>query len=82
MCYKETKEDNNIIRRMEGWFLPKYYAVKTGKKPGIYNTWEEAEAQVKGVSNAKYKSFKSEQEALEYIGLNRNDNQVFDERYV
>ncbi|MGM0010967.1 ribonuclease H1 domain-containing protein [Enterococcus sp. DIV1059_1] len=60
----------------------KYYAVKTGKKPGIYNTWAEAEAQVKGVSNAKYKSFKSEQEALEYIGLNRNDNQVFDDTEI
>ncbi|MEY8392381.1 ribonuclease H family protein [Lachnospiraceae bacterium 45-W7] len=46
----------------------KYYAVKKGKTPGIYNSWEECKAQVDGVSSAEYKSFKSEQEARDYIG--------------
>lgn len=32
----------------------KFYAVKVGKIPGIYSTWNECEAQVKGVSGAKY----------------------------
>lgn len=35
----------------------KYYAVKIGIKPGIYETWAECELQIKGVSGAKYKSF-------------------------
>ncbi len=39
----------------------KYYAVWTGKKPGIYTTWAEAERQVKGFPNAKFKSFPSKQ---------------------
>jgi len=42
---------------------PKYYTVWSGKIPGVYNTWEECERQVKGVEGAKYKSFPSRQEA-------------------
>lgn len=46
----------------------KYYAVKNGRKPGIYNTWEECEAQVKGYPGAKFKKFNTETEALEFMG--------------
>lgn len=35
----------------------KYYAVKIGRKPGVYAAWPECEAQVKGFPGAKYKSF-------------------------
>ncbi|MGD1527163.1 viroplasmin family protein [Vibrio owensii] len=35
----------------------KKYVVWVGRKPGVYNTWSEAEKQVKGFSGAKYKSF-------------------------
>lgn len=45
----------------------KYYAVKIGKIPGIYNTWVECEAQVKGISGAKYKSFGTIEEAEKFI---------------
>ncbi len=45
----------------------KFYAVKKGKKPGIYHTWDECRAQVVGFSGAIYKSFKTEQEALDFI---------------
>lgn len=34
-----------------------HYAVLRGRKPGIYNTWEECEQQVKGFSRAKFKKF-------------------------
>lgn len=37
----------------------KYYVVWVGQKPGIYTTWAEAERQVKGYPNAKFKSFPS-----------------------
>ena len=47
--------------------MGKLYAVKVGKTPGIYTTWAEAEAQVKGYSGAKYKSFPTEKEALAYL---------------
>ncbi len=45
-----------------------YYAVKVGKTPGIYSTWAECEAQVKGYSGAIYKKFSTEEEALKFIG--------------
>lgn len=41
----------------------KWYAVKKGKKPGIYTEWPKAETQVKGFPGAKFKGFPSEQEA-------------------
>lgn len=45
----------------------KYYAVKFGTKPGIYETWAECEAQTKGVSGAQYKSFGSLSDAERYM---------------
>ena len=40
-----------------------YYVVWSGKTPGIYDSWEDCEAQVKGVQGAKYKGFASRPEA-------------------
>lgn len=42
----------------------KYYVVWQGKRPGIYNNWNEAEQQIKGVVDAKFKSYESESEAI------------------
>lgn len=47
--------------------LAKHYAVKEGKKPGIYTTWDEAKAQVEGVGGAVYKSFKTLEEAEAFM---------------
>jgi ribonuclease HI len=41
----------------------KFYVVWVGKQPGIYRTWPECQEQVKGLPDAKYKSYESEQEA-------------------
>lgn len=46
----------------------KFYAVKKGKKPGIYTTWSDCQKQVNGFSGAQYKSFKTKNEALVYMG--------------
>ena len=35
----------------------RYYVVWNGIEPGIYHSWEECEAQIKGVKQALYKSF-------------------------
>jgi len=43
--------------------VQKYYVVWQGKIPGIYTSWAEAERQIKGFPAAKFKSFKSKQEA-------------------
>lgn len=41
----------------------KYYVVWQGLKPGIYTSWDECQAQVKGVAAARYKSYKTMAEA-------------------
>lgn len=52
----------------------KYYAVKNGRKAGIYNSLSECEAQVKGFSGAKFKSFFGMREAEEYLNSEEIDN--------
>lgn len=37
----------------------RYYVVWNGLTPGIYHSWEECQAQIKGVKQALYKSFAS-----------------------
>lgn len=46
----------------------KYYAVKHGKVPGVYETWEECKNQVDGVGGAVYKGFPTREEALRFVG--------------
>lgn len=41
----------------------KYYVVWVGVNPGIYTSWDQCNLQIKGFPNAKYKSFKSLDEA-------------------
>lgn len=57
----------------------KYYAVRVGKIPGIYNTWSECEKMVKGYKGAIYKSFLTLDEAKSFLGketsyLNKNES--------
>lgn len=46
----------------------KYYAVKVGKTPGIYTTWDECKDMVHGYPGAIYKSFKTMDEAKQFMG--------------
>jgi ribonuclease HI len=41
----------------------KYYVVWKGRKTGIFTSWAECEAQVKGFNGAEYKAFGSREEA-------------------
>ncbi|KAK6188968.1 hypothetical protein SNE40_005035 [Patella caerulea] len=45
-----------------------FYAVRVGRIPGIYSTWKECEAQVKGFPKPEYRKFPTEAEAEEFIG--------------
>ena len=45
----------------------KYYAVRKGKKPGIYRTGPETQRQVSGFSGAQYKSFTTQAEAEAFM---------------
>ena len=58
----------------------KWYVVWRGKQPGIYTTWADCEAQVKGAQASLYKAFSTPQEAeaafagnpYDYIGQRRD----------
>ena len=51
----------------------KYYVVWEGLKPGIYASWAECQAQIKGYNGAKYKAFDSAEEATMAFKGNFND---------
>lgn len=44
-----------------------FYAVHTGRHPGVYSTWSECQKEVIGFPNAKYKKFSNQDEALSFI---------------
>ncbi len=46
----------------------KFYAVKIGKTPGIYDSWDDCKRMVDGYPGAVYKSFKTIGEAKIFIG--------------
>lgn len=55
----------------------KFYAVRKGKKTGVFLTWEECKRQVDGFSGAEYKSFKTRKEAEEYCDGQKTETAAF-----
>ena len=51
----------------------KFYAVRQGRKTGMFLTWDECKKQVMGYPGAIYKSFGTEAEAKEYLGISGCD---------
>ena len=47
----------------------KFYAVKQGRKTGIFLTWDDCKKQVMGYPGAIYKSFGTREEAEAYLGV-------------
>ena len=54
-----------------------YYAVRRGRKPGIYRTYAECEKQVSGFSHQEYKKFSSREAAEEYMQEKENKAWAF-----
>ncbi|HLQ98634.1 MAG TPA: ribonuclease H family protein [Candidatus Dormibacteraeota bacterium] len=58
----------------------KYYVVWSGRKTGIFTSWDECKQQVHGYQGASYKSYTSKEEAEEAFrggiksGVNQNEN--------
>ena len=52
----------------------KFYAVKQGRKTGMFLTWDDCKKQVMGYPGAIYKSFGTKEEAEEYLGLGAGEN--------
>lgn len=58
--------------------MAKYYAVKVGKKTGIFDNWDECKENVTGYPGALYKSFKNISEAYQYMGWEGAQMSLFD----
>lgn len=46
----------------------KYYAVKVGRHPGIYTTWDACKEEVDGFKNAEFKRFSTKDDAEKFMG--------------
>lgn len=65
----------------------KFYAVRIGRIPGVYTTWEACRQQVEGYPGAVYKSFPGRAEAESYVrgdeeGKGPGDDETLLEAYV
>ena len=47
--------------------MAKYYAVKVGARTGVFMSWEECQKAVDGFPNAKFKKFRSLEEAEKFV---------------
>ena len=59
----------------------KFYAVKKGKIPGIYNSWDDCKKMVDGFPGAVYKSFKTLEEAETFVGAEGSSRKRSDGSY-
>ena len=57
----------------------KVYAVRSGKHPGLYYSWEECKAEIIGFSNAEYKSFENIEDAQAYLDADGLDTETTEE---
>ena len=60
----------------------KFYAVKTGRKPGIYLSWDACKAQITGYSGAVYKGFETEDEARLFLSDSRIEKELSEDALV
>lgn len=57
------------------YLVGKFYAVKKGRKTGIFTTWAECQKQVFGFPKAEFKSFISKQEADDWLKEIKSSNE-------
>ena len=56
----------------------KFYVVWEGRAPGVYDSWEECEAQINGYPGARYKAFSSQSDAVAaFRGDGNDDLEIF-----
>lgn len=54
----------------------KFYAVRKGKKPGIYRSWDECKSMVDGYPGAQYKSFVTKPEAEAFLQMDSQAEEI------
>ena len=57
----------------------KYYAVKIGRIPGIYMSYNECELNVKHFPNARFKSFTTKEEAIDFM---KDSNNIYQNKKI
>lgn len=53
----------------------KYYAVKKGRHPGIYTSWADCQKETNHFKDAQFKSFLTQEEALNYLNPHKQSMQ-------
>ena len=61
--------------------MAKYYAVKVGARTGVFTSWEECQKAVDGFSGAKFKKFRSLDEAERFV-YDDNDSKPIKENLI
>lgn len=59
--------------------VKKYYAVKNGRKTGIFESWDECKEQIQGFKGAIYKGFLKKEDAKAYLSLAYENLDEFDD---
>ena len=52
----------------------KYYVVRKGRRPGIYESWEECKHQISGFDQARFKGFDDLEQAKEWLVLGEQES--------
>ncbi|KAG9290948.1 hypothetical protein G9A89_011098 [Geosiphon pyriformis] len=58
---------HDILLSVARAIKPSFYAVRTGREPGIYLTWDDCQQQVGKFKNASYKKFYTRKEAENFM---------------
>jgi ribonuclease HI len=79
-CFKSfltLEEAQNFIKgNVQSQRIEKFYAVKVGHQPGIYDTWEQCKEKIDGYEWPVYKSFASREEAEDFIKGNDQSQRI------
>ncbi|QQT90495.1 ribonuclease H family protein [Peptoniphilus harei] len=58
----------------------KYYAVRIGRNPGIYHTWDECKRETMGFKGASFKKFSTREDAEAFINEVEEEKKEFAEK--
>lgn len=72
--YYNKKDWKSCINREAACMAKKYYAVKTGVSPGVYDSWDACAPLVTGYPGAVYKSFATRREAEAFAGTGKDSD--------
>jgi viroplasmin and RNaseH domain-containing protein len=59
--------------------MSQFYAVRVGRSPGLYHSWNECQAQVSGYPGCKFQKFKTLAEANEFLSRDGGTQGCIDE---